>query len=146
MPGHSLSRLVRHLHLSRLKRNWDVRQRGLAPESSSHKSPLPNAAIGFSGSIFAISQFAFNFDVCAFLQAICLFRQLVPADDAMPFRARLVFVAVLFPTHPSRKREPSVSIAVRCGAALRVRSRAHRWAEHEPKETIISTLAMRFRF
>jgi hypothetical protein len=90
-PASRVSRPVRHLHVSRLKRNWDVRQRGLAPESNSHKSAHANAAIGFSGSIFAISQFAF-FDVCAFPQATCPFRQLVPTDDAMPFGGRLVFV------------------------------------------------------
>jgi hypothetical protein len=39
----------------------------------------------------------------------------------VPFRARLVFVAaVLFLTHVSREQKASVSIAVQCGAALRV--------------------------
>ncbi len=79
-----------------------------------------NAAIEFSGNIFAISHFPFDFDVRAFLQATCRFCQLVPADDAVPFCASFVFVAVLFPTRVSSKRGPSVSIAVRCDAALRV--------------------------
>jgi hypothetical protein len=119
-PASSVSRPVRQLHLSRLKRNWDVRQRGLVPESSPHKSPPRECCDRIQREYIRDIAVRFDFDVCAFLQATCPFRQFVPADDTMPSRVRLVFVAVLFPTHASRKRQSSVSIAVRCGAALRV--------------------------
>ncbi len=48
-----------------------------------------NAAIGFRGSEFAITELAFNFHIGAFLQSAGPFAQLIPADDAMPFHARL---------------------------------------------------------
>jgi hypothetical protein len=52
-----------------------------------------NAAIRFRRRVLAIAQLAFDFDIRAFLQCAGPFRQLVPADDAMPFGARVVLVA-----------------------------------------------------
>ena len=43
------------------------------------------AVIGLYRRIFAIAQFAFDFDIRTFLQCASPFRQLFPADDAMPF-------------------------------------------------------------
>ena len=59
----------------------------------------PNSTVGFHRRVFAIAQFTFNFHVSALLQHAGLFRQFAPADDAMPFWARLVLgAALLLPT------------------------------------------------
>ena len=79
------------------------------------------AAIGFRGSVFAIAQFAFDFHVSTFLQSAGPVGQLVPADDTVPFGARLVFVAAfLFPAHAGCEREAGENGSVRGGSALRV--------------------------
>ena len=64
-----------------------------------------HAAVGFRRCIFAIAQLAFDFDIRTFLQGAGPFGQLVPADDTMPFGARLVLVAVfLFSAHAGGER------------------------------------------
>ena len=81
----------------------------------------PHAAIRFGGSVVAIAQFAFDFHVSTFLQGTGPVGQLVPAEDTVPFRARLVVVAaLLFPAHAGGEREASENGSARCGSALRV--------------------------
>ena len=80
-----------------------------------------NTTVGFLRRVFAIAQFAFDFHVSAFLQGAGPVGQLVPAEDTVPFGARLVFVAAfLFPAHAGGEREAGENGSVRCGSALRV--------------------------
>lgn len=80
-----------------------------------------HAAMGLRGSIVAIAEFALDFHVCTFLQGAGPVGQLVPADDTVPFGARLLFVAAfLFPAHAGCQREARENGSVRCGSALRV--------------------------
>jgi hypothetical protein len=68
-----------------------------------------------------VPEFAFDLDVSALLQSAGPFTELVPADNAMPFRARSVFAtAALFPAHVRSEREASVDSAVRRGAGFGV--------------------------
>jgi hypothetical protein len=66
-----------------------------------------NAAIAFRGRVFAIAELAFDFHVSALLQNARPFRQLVPAENAMPFGAGPVLgAAFLFPVHARGQRKP----------------------------------------
>src|SRR5690348_12142452 len=79
------------------------------------------AVVGLWRRVFAIAQFAFNFYICTFLQCASPFGQLFPADDAMPFGARLVLVAAfLFPARVGGEGEASVDRAVCCRAGFGV--------------------------